>query len=198
MIITTDGIRDIALRISCVKGLKEMSIGDLSCECGIRKSSIYSHFESKQVLEDTILDYCREVLTQEINELELNTEEAGAGLQDLAFFLYSIFSEGNSGLCYQLIQSEKLRNRRASAIGKQVTSMLTARCEVLLDLLSARGKLRIDDTHYGAVFFCAGLESQVTLFLARQKEGEKWEEFAWEIPRLCEGFLHLLQERDAD
>lgn len=188
---TKDRIITKAMEISCERGLQELSISALAQACGLAKSTLYSHFSSKEDIISQTLAKCKDTLAGEIDRLKLSSADAREALEQLAFFLYEIFSESDSGLCYRLVQSEKLRNRQASLIARQMSNMLSARAEVLLDILCSKGKLRLGDTHYGAMLFCYGIESLTTLFLMRQQEGEKWNEFSWEIDKFCEGFLTL-------
>jgi AcrR family transcriptional regulator len=182
-----------AIALASQGGLSEVSISMLANACGLQKSSLYTHFASKKAIEDAVLMHCRKALASEVNSLSISGKNLHDSLLDIAFFLYSIFSDEDTGLCYTLIQSEKLRNEEAGRIAIQIFNMLTARCEVLLDR-----KTHLDDCHSPAFLFCSGLENLIGLFLLRQKEGENWEEFSWEIEKYCDGFLHLLQERHPD
>lgn len=181
-----------ACSLACSTGLDEMSISTLAAGCDLRKSSLYSHFSSKQDIIDSVLEYCAKTLIGEIDTLRPEGSDALTGLGDTAYFLYDIFSQSDCGTCYRLIQSEKLRNLKAAETAQRITNMLTARVEVLLDRLSNKGKVIVEDTRTAAVFFCDGIENSISRFLMRQARGEHWDEFAWEVDRLCEGFCALI------
>lgn len=183
---TKNQILTKAIEISSSRGLKEMSMSELAVECGLKKSSLYAHFASKDDIEEEALLLCGRILAKEIDQMVITKGSARDQLQSVAFFLYSLFVDSETGRCYTLIQSEKLRNITASKIYRQTFNMLTARCEVMMDI-----KLGLMDSHYPAMLFCSGLENLICLFLMRQKETEKWEEFSWEIEKYCDGFLNL-------
>ena len=58
---TKQEILDVALELFSVKGFESTSLSMIADAVGIRKASLYSHFESKQAILDTLIE---EVLTQ--------------------------------------------------------------------------------------------------------------------------------------
>ena len=57
---TRDDIISAMLNLGEEKGLANVSLSDVALEVGIRKASIYSHFESQQAIIDAMLQYCHE------------------------------------------------------------------------------------------------------------------------------------------
>ena len=58
---TKQEILEAALELFSVQGFESTSISQIACAVGIRKASLYSHFESKQALLDALV---QEVLKQ--------------------------------------------------------------------------------------------------------------------------------------
>ena len=54
---TKSGIFNCAIELFMLKGFNDVSIRDIADAVGIRQSTIYNHFKSKQELLDTIYDY---------------------------------------------------------------------------------------------------------------------------------------------
>ena len=58
---TKQGILDAALELFSVQGFEATSISQIASAVGIRKASLYSHFDSKQAILDALV---QEVLEQ--------------------------------------------------------------------------------------------------------------------------------------
>ncbi len=54
---TREKILDVAIDLISKKGFEAVSIREIAREVGIRESSIYNHFKSKDEILDTIIDY---------------------------------------------------------------------------------------------------------------------------------------------
>ncbi|MBP5552042.1 MAG: TetR/AcrR family transcriptional regulator, partial [Spirochaetales bacterium] len=61
---TREDIITAMLDLGEEQGLSNVSLSDIALEVGIRKASIYSHFESQQALLDATVLYCRDILKQ--------------------------------------------------------------------------------------------------------------------------------------
>jgi len=86
--LTSDNIREVALRHFSRNGYKGASLADISAEVGIKKQSIYAHFSGK---DELFLSVFREVAARE----ELFVEEylKRSGLLSLEKMLYGFLSE---------------------------------------------------------------------------------------------------------
>jgi AcrR family transcriptional regulator len=61
---TRERILDVAIDLISRKGFGAVSIRDIAREVGIRESSIYNHFKSKDEILDTIIEYFMAELTR--------------------------------------------------------------------------------------------------------------------------------------
>ena len=68
---TKDKILSTALDLFSTKGVEGVSISDITGKVGIAKSSLYSHFKSKQAILDSIL----ELYQSEINKISIDPNE---------------------------------------------------------------------------------------------------------------------------
>ena len=75
---TKQGILDAALELFSVQGYEATSISQLAEAVGIRKASLYSHFENKQAILDTLIQAT-------IGEYEKHSIFANADWDDPAF-----------------------------------------------------------------------------------------------------------------
>lgn len=140
-----------ALALFAEKGLGGASMADIAAACGIQKSSIYSHFASKALLEDAVFDLCRSTLVEGVGALQVPEGPVEEALVSSALLLAEA-AGGLGGLCRALVRSERLRDSRAAELDRQLFNMARARIEVLFDL-----KLNPLDSSLPAWLFCAGL-----------------------------------------
>lgn len=121
---TKEKIFDVALDLFSKKGYDSVSLREIAEEVGIRKSSIYSHYSSKEAILMDIFDYLRnlfeydELLNNE--ELEL-TAENGILIENPEMFYHmgseaikTMFSEERNLKIWKLIfiqmnHNEKIR-----------------------------------------------------------------------------------------
>ena len=54
---TKEKIFDVALDLFSQKGFDAVSVREIAREVGIRESSIYNHYKSKEAILDAIIDY---------------------------------------------------------------------------------------------------------------------------------------------
>lgn len=71
---TREKILDVAIELISKKGFDAVSIRELAREVGIRESSIYNHFKSKDEILDTIIDYFMAEVTR-ASIMEKNMDE---------------------------------------------------------------------------------------------------------------------------
>ena len=67
---TKDRIIDIAIGLFAQKGYHETSVRDIAKEVGIHYSSIYSHFENKEMILSQIL----EIYKNQVNQVQISDE----------------------------------------------------------------------------------------------------------------------------
>jgi len=163
------------------KGLANVSLADIAREVGIRKASIYSHFESQQALTDSAMSYCAELLSEREFTVDFKAPDAGSLIFSLADSFLQTFTETPLSSYYSIIRQQMLFDPVFSALNDRLEAMLTARARVALEFCVQRGWLDIHDTDIAADFFscaltdalCSALscESDYTLRLERLTEG---------------------------
>ncbi|KUP20882.1 TetR/AcrR family transcriptional regulator [Paenibacillus sp. DMB5] len=79
-------IKQSALKLFALKGYEATTMRDVGSEAGIKAASIYSHFESKEVLFLTIVSEVKQQIIWELNEKRI--QEAS----DLKHTLFNIFN----------------------------------------------------------------------------------------------------------
>lgn len=59
--ITRDNILNVAFKLASENGLESLTIGELAKQCGMSKSGLFAHFNSKDNLQVSVLEYANEV-----------------------------------------------------------------------------------------------------------------------------------------
>lgn len=71
------------MRLASIEGLGSLTIGRLAHETGISKSGVFSHFRSKQRLQQETIEAAREVFSREVFQPGLAAPEGLAQLESL-------------------------------------------------------------------------------------------------------------------
>lgn len=64
--ITRDNILNTAFELASENGLESLTIGELAKQCGMSKSGLFAHFNSKDNLQIAVLEYANAVFTQRV------------------------------------------------------------------------------------------------------------------------------------
>ncbi|NVD08668.1 TetR/AcrR family transcriptional regulator [Vibrio sp. JPW-9-11-11] len=78
--ITRENILNKAFELASENGLESLTIGELAKQCGMSKSGLFAHFNSKDNLQIAVLEHANRVFTQRViapaREQETQTIEA--------------------------------------------------------------------------------------------------------------------------
>ena len=160
---TKQEILEAALELFSVQGFEATSISQISSAVGVRKASLYSHFESKQAILDTLV---KEVLGQyaahsifartdwEINTLDLPAT-ADAAVQmiqgQIRYILHDpIISRARKMLVIEQFQNPELAQLQTKQNYSDVLEYFTG----LMKQLIRQGILAEDDPQIMAAQFC--------------------------------------------
>lgn len=81
---TKNKIFNSAIELFMLKGFNDVSLKDIADHVGIRQSTIYNHFESKQEILDTIYDfYCHYFLEDRMSMEEIEPALQNEGFMDI-------------------------------------------------------------------------------------------------------------------
>ncbi len=64
--ITKENILSKAFALASENGLESLTIGELAKHCGMSKSGLFAHFNSKDNLQVAVLEYANQVFTQRV------------------------------------------------------------------------------------------------------------------------------------
>lgn len=178
------------LELGFSKGLSNVSLMDIATEVGIKKASLYSHYDSKNSLVDAIIGYCKDKLAE--NNFAVNFKAKNA--QDLLFSLVDNFMEtfGTAPLSqyYAIVQQQKLYNSNFNKAAHEISAMVNARVKVALEYCVQRSWLNILDTDIASDFFSDSILQVLTNLVSSENLDLDFDE-DWELNRLVDGLISL-------
>lgn len=154
-------ILDTAYRLFRTRGFDGTSISEITAEVGGSKTTIYSHFSSKEELFVECMNAAVEnYLTGAEAQLNASGTDPGHALRELGTHILNFGSSPDMVAVRRLIITEASR----SGIGKMFFAKILALRGHMAELLAkfmASGALRADDAHFAASQFRALLEAEV-------------------------------------
>ena len=64
--VTRDNILNVAFKLASENGLESLTIGELAKQCGMSKSGLFAHFNSKDNLQVSVLEYANEIFVTRV------------------------------------------------------------------------------------------------------------------------------------
>ena len=169
---TKQEIMDVSLELFSVQGFEATSISQIAGAVGIRKASLYSHFESKQAILDGIV---REVLEQyaehsifartdwekDAGNLPLTSDQAVGMIQgQIRYILHDpVIRRARKMLVIEQFQNPKLAKLQTKQNYSDVLGYFTG----LIKCLIQKGVLAADDPEIMAAQFCLPISVWINL-----------------------------------
>ena len=165
------------------KGLSNVSLSDIALEVGIRKASIYSHFESQQTLVDAMVRYCNEELEKKTFNVDFKAKDARSMLVSLFDNIIDVFAQKPVSSFFSIVQQMSMFDEDFALQSRMITSMINARIRIALEFCVQRNWLDIKDTDYTADLLTAAVVRKISSVLSEDAE--------WETDRLADGLISL-------
>lgn len=202
---TKERIVDEALTLFSVQGFKGTTVKNIADAVGIKDSSIYKHFKSKQEILDAIVDQMKgrmEELSgtlgipQDIDEDSVMTAYKDLSLQELQeisrkAFLFYLKDEFMSRF-WRLSQMEQYQNREIYNIYRSIffEQSIKYQTELFAEMIR-QGAFREADPEVVAVNFYA----PIYFLLSKYQEESDVEEALRMLDKQIEEFYHIYKKR---
>ena len=180
---TREDIITAMLNLGEEKGLANVSLSDIALEVGIRKASIYSHFESQQALVDTMVRYCNEELGKKSFIVDFRAKDARSMLVSLFDNIIDVFARKPVSSFFSIVQQMSMFDEDFARESRMMESMINARMRIALEFCIQRNWLDIKDTDYAAELLTAAVMRKICSVLSEDAE--------WETDRLADGLISL-------
>ncbi|MGN1378609.1 MAG: TetR/AcrR family transcriptional regulator [Dorea sp.] len=202
---TKERIVDEALTLFSVQGFKGTTVKNIADAVGIKDSSIYKHFKSKQEILDAIVDQMKSRMEelsgtlgipQDIDEDSVMTAYKDLSLQELQeisrkAFLFYLKDEFMSRF-WRLSQMEQYQNREIYNIYRSIFFEQSIRYQTeLFAEMIRQGAFREADPEVVAVNFYA----PIYFLLSKYQEESDVEEALRMLDKQIEEFYHIYKKR---
>lgn len=182
---TREEIISALLSLGEEKGLANVSLSDIAREVGIRKASIYSHFESQQAMIDAMLRHCHEELAGKPLLVDFKATDAETMLVSLFDNIIKVFAEKPISSFFSIVQQQRMFDGSFASEDRMISSMINARIRIALEFCVQRNWLDIRDTDFAADLMTAAVMRKICSVLSEDAE--------WETEALADGLILLFE-----
>ena len=157
------------LELASRLGLRSLSLSDIAKECGISKSTLYSHFESKEDLIERLYLFLREKAKERNNipPVDYNALFNGKTLKEILRTVTSSYSsmvhDKDLNAFYRVVLSEKSFSPIAASIYTEETNTMLLTTRNLFYALSSKGLAHFTDIDNEAMVFAFTYHSILVL-----------------------------------
>lgn len=154
-----------ALELACESGLRSLSMSRIAERAGIKKSSLYSHFASKEALISGMYASLRKQANhnREIGQFDYGSYVEGKGLKEILLGTVLDYEQMNLNpqmeMFYKVILSERTLNPAAAEIMVSETKTMIRATKQLFYAIAAKKVAAFDDIDSAAVSFAMGIHS---------------------------------------
>ena len=157
------------LELASSRGLRSLSLSDIAKECGISKSTLYSHFESKEDLIERLYLFLREKAKERNNipPVDYNALFKDRTLKEILRTVTSSYSsmvqDKDLNAFYRVVLSEKSFSPIAASIYTEETNTMLLATRNLFYALSSKGLAHFSDLDNEAMVFAFTFHSILVL-----------------------------------
>ena len=157
------------LELASSRGLRSLSLSDIAKECGISKSTLYSHFESKEDLIERLYLFLREKAKERNNipPVDYNALFKDRTLREILRNVTSSYSsmvqDKDLNAFYRVVLSEKSFSPIAASIYTEETNTMLLATRNLFYALSSKGLAHFSDVDNEAMVFAFTYHSILVL-----------------------------------
>ena len=157
------------LGLASSRGLRSLSLSDIAKECGISKSTLYSHFESKEDLIERLYLFLREKAKERNNipPVDYNALFKDRTLKEILRTVTSSYSsmvqDKDLNAFYRVVLSEKSFSPISASIYTEETNTMLLTTRNLFYALSSKGLAHFTDIDNEAMVFAFTFHSILVL-----------------------------------
>ena len=160
-------------------GLKSLSMSQIADSVGIKKPSLYNHFNSKEELIKEMYEYIRNKSKQDILNITLdniNKKSSYDILYSSVMNYKNMILDEDMFKFYSVIYSERTTNNDASQIVIEETNKMINATKELFKFLNDNNKLFVDDIEMASITFSMTIHSLIDYELDYKKTTEDYDE----------------------
>ncbi|MBP9996881.1 MAG: TetR/AcrR family transcriptional regulator [Lachnospiraceae bacterium] len=158
-------ILEATLELAYEKGLGRISMSQIAERAGLKKSSLYSHFDSKEEIVEKMYLYFRE--QAKINNGNTVTDYGqlveGRTLRDILLFVVNSYKKMNQdprmNMFYQVMEAERFVNKMAADIMVSETKTMINATKQLFYAMQAKKIAEFPNPDAAAISFAMGVHA---------------------------------------
>ena len=172
-------IIEATLSLASVYGLKSLSMSQIAESVGIKKPSLYNHFDSKESLIKEMYKYIRENSKENLSLSNVDyvsymkDKSASEILNGYVINYKKMVSDEKMMKFYKVIYSERTTNKDAAEIIVEETNKMIEATKMLFKYLKESKKLDIDDVEVCSISFAMTIHSLIDYELDQKMTGQK-------------------------
>lgn len=173
-------IIESTLSLASVYGLKSLSMSQIAESVGIKKPSLYNHFDSKESLIKEMYNYIREKSKENLSLSNVDymsymkDKSVSEILNGYVINYKKMVSDEKMMKFYKVIYSERTTNKDAAKILIDETNKMIEATKMLFSYLKESNKLNIDNVDMAATSFSMTIHSLIDNELDHEMIGEKY------------------------
>lgn len=177
------------------KGLANVSLSDLAIAVGIKKASIYSHFESHQAIIDCAISYCQEILAKKVrlvdSRLDFKAKDVQSFLYSLLDSLLETFAEEPLCSFLSISVQQRMFSELFNEQYRKIRSMVITRSRVALEFCVQKSWLFIRDTDAAADLMAAQIMDILLEVILQDRKKPSQSNTDWDLDNLVDGLIAL-------
>lgn len=153
----------VTLELACENGLRSVSMSQIAEKAGIKKSSLYSHFSSKEEIISEMYTFLRKQANhnREIGEFDYGSYVEGKDLKEILMGTVESYDRMNRNpqmeMFYKVIISEKTLNPIAAEIMVAETNTMIWATKQLFYAIMAKKVAYFENIDAAAISFAMGI-----------------------------------------
>lgn len=166
------------LELAAEYGLKSLSMAQIAEKVGIKKPSLYNHFESKEILIKEMYQFIREKSKENIslnNLYYIKNKSANEVLKSAVLNYKKMVNNENMVKFYKVIYSERPINSEATQILIEETNKMIEATKMLFYVLQDNKKIYIDNIDIAATSFAMTIHSLIDYEFDCKKVNKKFD-----------------------
>ena len=173
-------IIEATLDLASLYGLKSLSMSQIAERVGIKKPSLYNHFDSKESLINEMYKFIREKSKENLSLSNVDymsymkDKSASEILNGYVINYKKMVSDEKMMKFYKVIYSERTTNQDAAKILIDETNKMIEATKMLFSYLKESNKLNIDNVDMAAISFSMTIHSLIDNELDHEMIGEKY------------------------
>lgn len=172
-------IIEATLTLASIHGLKSLSMSQIAESVGIKKPSLYNHFDSKESLIKEMYKYIREKSKENLSLSQVDYNDYmkdKSAYQILSGYVSNykkMVSNEKMFKFYKVIYSERTTNSDAAEIIVEETNKMIEATKMLFNYLKMSKKIDIDDVEVCSISFAMTIHSLIDYELDQKMTGQK-------------------------